>query len=78
MATVNYSVPDEIKDAFNAAYQGQNKSAVIAELMMEAVERAARKQRHREAIANILTLRAEMPPVSAEEVQAALDELRQS
>ncbi|MGD0961615.1 MAG: hypothetical protein ABSB19_17535 [Methylomonas sp.] len=44
MATVNYCVPDEVKEAFNNAYQGQNKSAVIAELMMEAVERAARKR----------------------------------
>ncbi|MBS3952114.1 MAG: hypothetical protein KGZ88_04100 [Methylomicrobium sp.] len=76
MATVNYSVPDEIKDAFNAAYQGQNKSAVIAELMMEAVERAARKQRHREAIANILARRAETEPVTEEEIRAAREELR--
>jgi len=76
MATVNFSVPDEVKEAFNLAYQGQNKSAVIAELMLEAVERAARKKRHREAIADILALRTEMPPVSAEDVQAALDELR--
>ncbi|WP_411725278.1 hypothetical protein [Methyloglobulus sp.] len=78
MATVNFSVPDDVKEAFNMAYQGQNKSAVIAELMMEAVERSARKKRHREAIANILALRTEMPPVSSEDVQAALDELRQS
>ncbi len=76
MSTVNFSVPDEVKEAFNVAYQGQNKSAVIADLMMEAVERAARKKLHREAIATILALRAEMPPVSAEEVQAAFDELR--
>jgi hypothetical protein len=76
MATVNYSVPDEIKEAFNFAYQGQNKSAVIAELMMEAVERAARKQRHREAIANILARRAETQPVSEEEIRAAREELR--
>lgn len=76
MATVNYSVPDEIKDAFNAAYQGQNKSAVIAELMMEAVERAAHKQRHREAIANILARRAKTQPVSEEEIRAAREELR--
>jgi hypothetical protein len=35
MATVNFSVPDDVKEAFNIAYQGQNKSAVIAELMRE-------------------------------------------
>jgi metal-responsive CopG/Arc/MetJ family transcriptional regulator len=71
MATVNYSVPDDVKDAFNEAYKGQNKSAVITELMREAVERAARKQRHRDACANILAMREQMYPVSAEEVQSA-------
>lgn len=76
MATVNFSVPDEVKDAFNMAYQGQNKSAVIAELMMEAVERSARKKRHREAIANILARRAEIEPVTEEEIRAAREELR--
>jgi hypothetical protein len=76
MATVNYSVPDDVKEAFNLAYQGQNKSAVIAELMMEAVERADRKQRHREAIANILARRKEMEPVTEEEIRVAREELR--
>jgi len=45
MSTMNFSVPDDVKEAFNEAYKGQNKSAVIAELMREAVERAQRKQR---------------------------------
>jgi hypothetical protein len=46
MAIVNYSVPADIKDAFNAAFAGENKSAVIAELMRRAVlerEQAARR-----------------------------------
>ncbi|MFA6094978.1 MAG: hypothetical protein WC757_03790 [Candidatus Paceibacterota bacterium] len=76
MATVNFSVPDEVKNAFNSAYQGQNKSAVIAELMMEAVERAASIKRHREACANILVRRAEMEPVTEEEIRVAREELR--
>ncbi len=76
MATVNFSVPDEVKNAFNSAYQGQNKSAVIAELMMEAVERAAHRKRHREACANILARRAVTEPVTEEEIRAAREELR--
>ena len=39
MLTVNLSVPEDVKDAFNTAFEGQNKSAVIADLMREAVER---------------------------------------
>ncbi len=46
MASVNFSVPDDVKQAFNDAFDGQNKSAVIAELMREAVERAELSRRH--------------------------------
>jgi len=76
MATVNFSVPDDVKEAFNEAFKDQNKSAIIADLMREAVERAARKQRSREAIANILKRRAETEPVTEEEIRAAREELR--
>jgi metal-responsive CopG/Arc/MetJ family transcriptional regulator len=76
MATVNFSVPEDVKDAFNNAYQGQNKSAVIAELMREAVERAVRKQQHQQAIANVLARRAETTPATVEELCAAREELR--
>jgi len=54
MSTVNFSVPDEIKDEFNAVFSGHNKSAIIAELMREAVERARRKKRSHVAIGRIL------------------------
>ena len=37
MATVNFSVPDEVKAAFDRTFEGQNKSAVIAELMRRAL-----------------------------------------
>jgi hypothetical protein len=46
MAIVNYSVPAPIKDAFNRVFAGENKSAVIAELMRRAVvdrEQAGRR-----------------------------------
>lgn len=76
MATVNFSVPDEVKEAFNETFKDQNKSAIIADLMREAVERAQRKQRSHEAIARILERRTRIKPVTAEEVQAARDELR--
>ena len=37
MATVNFSVPDEVKDEFDKVFGDQNKSAVIARLMQRAV-----------------------------------------
>ena len=33
MATVNFSVPDDVKSEFDRFFGDQNKSAVIAELM---------------------------------------------
>ena len=29
MPTVNFSVPEDVKDAFNSAFEGQNKSAIV-------------------------------------------------
>ena len=57
MSTVNFSVSEDIKNAFNTVFEGQNKSAVIAELMREAVERAQSQQRSKEAYQRILLRR---------------------
>lgn len=64
MSTVNFSVPDEVKNEFNAVFSGQNKSAIIAELMREAVERARRKERSRAAISRIAARRERAPSVT--------------
>lgn len=67
MATVNFSVPDDVKDAFNEAFKDQNKSAIIADLMREAVERHERQQRHVDAIDRILARRKHVPSMTEEE-----------
>ena len=36
MATVNFSVPDDVKAEFDKTFGGQNRSAVIAALMRKA------------------------------------------
>jgi len=71
MATVNFSVPDDVKDQFNAAFAGHNKSAIITDLMREAVERSRRKQRSHAAIARILARREQAPVVSAPALRKA-------
>jgi hypothetical protein len=46
VATVNFSVPDDVKKAFDRAFRNTNKSAIIADLMRRAVaEQELRKQR---------------------------------
>ena len=71
MATVNFSVPDDVKEAFNEAFEGRNKSAVIADLMREAVERVRDGQRSRRAIGRILERRRGRPVLSDEEIRSA-------
>ena len=71
MATINFSVPDDVKDAFNETFRGRNKSAVIADLMREAVERARRRERSREAVDRILERRRGRPVLPDEEIRRA-------
>ncbi len=71
MATVNFSVPDEVKDEFNRVFARENKSGVIARLMLQAIEeRRLQKQRAR-AIDAILRRRRSQKPVTNEEIRAA-------
>ena len=71
MATVNFSVPDDQKAAFNAAFEGRNKSAVIAGLMREAIEREARRRRSVEAIDRILAEQPDAPVRTTAQILAA-------
>lgn len=71
MGTVNFSVPDDVKEAFNAVFEGQNKSAIVTQLLREAVQRAQLKQRSRSAIARILKAHPKAPVRSTKRLRAA-------
>lgn len=49
MATVNFSVPEEVKMEFDKAFGDQNKSSIIADLMRRA-ERERKIQIRRERL----------------------------
>ena len=76
MATVNFSVPDQVKERFNRAFAGQNKSQIIAELMLRAVEEQALKKRRARAIDSLLRRRVARPAASAAQIRKARDEGR--
>ena len=76
MATVNFSVPEDVKTAFNETFKGRNKSAIIAELMREAVERIRRRQKGQEAIERILRRRHRAPVASGDEIRSIREEGR--
>lgn len=71
MATVNYSVPDEVRDEFNRAFDGQNKSAIIAGLMRRAVAEARRQQERQAIFATLTAGRATRPAASDGDIAGA-------
>ena len=71
MATVNFSVPEDVKRAFNEAFGDQNKSAVLTRLMRQAVEERRRAQRRAAAVDALLRLRRRQRPVTDREVRQA-------
>ena len=71
MATVNFSVPEEVKQKFNKAFAGKNKSQIVAELMMRAVEERQVQKRRAKAIEGLLKLRSKKSGFSDAAIRAA-------
>jgi hypothetical protein len=71
MATVNFSVPDDVRTAFNRAFAGTNKSALLTELMRQAVEERRRQKRRARAISRLLELRGRLKPVGDRQIAKA-------
>jgi hypothetical protein len=76
MATVNFSVPDKVKQVFNAVFAGRNKSAIIAELMLRAVEEQTTRENRAKAIDRLLARRSAKRPVTEANIRAAREQLR--
>ncbi len=77
MATMNFSIPDDVKEAFNKAFEGENKSAVIAGLMRKAIEERERSRRSADFVERLRGIRARGRPVTDEEIRRARQELRE-
>ena len=76
MATINFSVPDEVKQAFNIEFAKENKSAILTRLMEQAIEESRIKKRRHNAIDAILALREQQTTVLLDEISNARKELR--
>jgi len=76
MATVNFSVPDDIKTAFDRAFKDRNKSSIIADLMRRAVEESRVRQRRLELFHTLTTKRSKRPSTSAARTRVARLEAR--
>lgn len=71
MATVNFSVPDDVKRRFNKAFARKNKSRVIADLMARAIEEQQVHDRRKKAIDALLARRRAKRPITVREVRRA-------
>ena len=71
MATIKFSVPDEIKEAFQETFAKENRSAIIARLMQEAVEERKKQEQRAAAIDALLDLRRKQRPASDQEIARA-------
>ena len=76
MASMNFSIPDDVKERFNATFAKQNKSALITQLIEEAIARAERKQRSDAAIDRILSRLDQRTLVSEDALREAREEGR--
>ncbi|MBS0613765.1 MAG: hypothetical protein JSS24_11390 [Proteobacteria bacterium] len=71
MATVNFSVPDDVKAKFDKTFSGQNKSAVLAELMRRAVREHEQRQRREKLFDALTSARPNRPAVTRRQLAAA-------
>ena len=77
MATVNFSIPDAVKQAFNEEFAKENKSAILTRLMQQAIEENRLKKRRHNAINAILALREKQLMVSLDDISHAREQLRE-
>lgn len=71
MATVNFSVPDEVKEAFDAEFGDENKSALIAGLMRRAVLERQLQQRRQQLFRELTRGRSRRAPAGGAAVAEA-------
>jgi hypothetical protein len=71
MATVNFSVPDDVKAEFDKVFGGQNKSAIVADLMRGAVTEAKRRKQREDIFRTLTQRRSQRPSVSDDEIRAS-------
>jgi hypothetical protein len=80
MTIMTVHIPDDVKAAFDRAFEGEDKNAVVARLLLEAAEKRERGERRevslREAADEVLRLRKLPPYFTDAEIKQAREEGR--
>ena len=71
MATMTFNVPEDVKTQFDKLFAGKNKSAVLTQLMQQAIEDQKRAGRRKRAIDQLLALREQAPRVTDKDIRMA-------
>jgi hypothetical protein len=77
MATMNFSVPDDVKEAFNKTFEGENKSAVITQLMVRAIDEHARRRRSLGFVERLRRIRSQTQTAGDDEIKRVRESLRE-
>ena len=77
MSTMNFSVPERVKEEFNTYFAGENKSAVLTRLMESAIEEKKKQAQRAKAMDAILEFRKTSKPISDEEIYRIRQEIRE-
>jgi predicted transcriptional regulator len=78
MATMNFSIPEDVKQRFNELFSDRNKSEIVTSLMRRAIEEEeVRRNAKGNLIERLEKIRAMASRAyTAEEIRAFRDELR--
>jgi hypothetical protein len=85
MTIMTIRIPDDVKEAFDKAFEGEDKDAIIAQFIRDGLAAWGKKvetqaedlaERRRKAVDAILELRKKMPALSNEEIRKAREEGR--
>lgn len=77
MGTMNFSIPDDLKERFNAVFKDANKSAIVAQLMERAIDDEERRRRKGSFVERSREIRSmSSRGYSDEEIRKIRDELR--
>jgi hypothetical protein len=71
MATVDFSVPDDIKAGFDKVFGSRNKSAVIADLMRKTIAEMKQRSRREDIFCLLTQRRKQRPSLSDEQIRIA-------
>ncbi|MEW5962052.1 MAG: hypothetical protein AB1749_00670 [Pseudomonadota bacterium] len=76
MATMNFSIPDDVKQRFNELFKDRNKSEIVVKLMRRAIEDEERRRRDVSLVERMRQMREKSPGFTAEQIKKAREDGR--